>query len=110
MNKLLFTRWLRIFLPVSFFVVSVSAAEIEPRVVTPSSNNGPPSDAIVLFDGKDLSRWTNETGAEAKWKVANGFMEVVGGTGNIISKEEFADVQLHLEWASPEHPTGTGQS
>jgi hypothetical protein len=55
---------------------------------------------VVLFDGKDLSGWTGRDGV-AKWKVENGYMEVIKGTGNIWTKAEFGDCQLHVEWAAP---------
>lgn len=77
----------------------------EPPVVHPGP---PPSDAIVLFDGKDLSRWQSAGGGEAQWKVENGYMEV-NGTGSIRTQEQFGDVQLHVEWATPSVVTGTGQ-
>ena len=76
-----------------------------PRVVTPAatfSHNAPaPSDAIVLFDGKDLSQWENGKGQPAQWKVANGYMEVAKGKGDIHTKDEFSDFQLHIEFATP---------
>jgi hypothetical protein len=75
----------------------------EPAVVTPGTNGGPPSDALVLFDGKDFSAWN---GAE-KWKIENGTM--VCGKGDIRTKEGFGDCQLHIEWSSPTPATGTGQ-
>ena len=79
--------------------------EIEPKIVDP----GPlPSDAIVLFDGKDLSKWKGERGGEAKWKLENGAM-VVNGTGSFLTKEEFGDVQLHIEWATPAEVKSEGQ-
>ncbi len=98
-----------------------------PKVVvpgTPSSQEKPgrpPSDAIVLFDGKDLSKWqkqpTPKDGGKlipAGWKVENGYMEVVGGTGSIITRENFGDIQLHVEWAAPakivERSQGRGNS
>ncbi|MDW8310316.1 MAG: DUF1080 domain-containing protein [Verrucomicrobiales bacterium] len=75
-----------------------------PRVVTPgetfSHGAPPPADAIVLFDGTDLSKWRSNKGP-ARWKVENGYMEVVKDSGNIFSIEEFADCQLHLEFATP---------
>ncbi len=80
----------------------------EPRVVDPGPVGGPPSDALVLFDGKDLSQWKNDKGGEAKWKVADGFAEV-NGTGSIVTREEFGDVQLHVEWAAPAEVKGEGQ-
>jgi hypothetical protein len=70
----------------------------------------PPSDAIILFDGKDLSKWVSvKDGGPARWKVENGYMEVVAGTGDIQTVEEFGDCQLHIEWAAPAEVRGEGQ-
>jgi hypothetical protein len=84
-----------------------------PRIVTPAatfSHAAPaPSDAIVLFDGKDLSKWELAGGREPKWKVENGYMEVLPKSGPIRTKEKFADFQLHLEFATPAKVEGTGQ-
>lgn len=74
-----------------------------PRKVTPGKTNAaPPSDAIVLFDGTNLNEWAsrNDKGA-AGWDVANSIMTVKPGTGDIISKRKFGDIQLHIEWRSP---------
>lgn len=87
------------------------AAEPEPPIVTPGSENQlPPSDAIVLFDGKDFSKWqtTNKEGGEPKWEIVDGAMQVKKG-GSIRTKEEFGDVQLHVEWAAPAKVEGEGQ-
>lgn len=78
-----------------------------PAVVTPGetfSHGAPaPSDAIVLFDGTDLSKWKDQkTGEAAGWKVENGYMEVAPGSGSIQTKDEFGDFQLHIEFATPE--------
>ena len=71
-----------------------------PVVVTPAATVGaPPSDAIVLFDGKDLSKWKGAKG-EAHWKVQDGYMEETKG-GNLQTIDSFGDFQLHIEWASP---------
>jgi hypothetical protein len=75
----------------------------EPAVVDPGSPGGPPSDALVLFDGKDLSQWD---GGE-KWTVKDGCF--VAGPGTLRSKEQFGDCQVHLEWAAAEEITGSGQ-
>ena len=75
----------------------------EPKVVDPGPPGGPPSDAVVLFDGKDMSHWNN---AE-NWKVADG--AVTAGPGAIRSKEEFGDCQVHIEWASAKDAKGSGQ-
>lgn len=65
--------------------------------------NGVPSDAVVLFDGKDMSAWDN-TG---EWKVDDGAM--ISGKGNPVTKESFGDCQLHIEWSAPVPATGSGQ-
>lgn len=80
-----------------------------PAVVTPgtATEASPPADAIVLFGGEDLSGWTGR-GGRAQWKVEDGFMEV-NGTGDIQSREQFGDCQLHIEWATPETVSGTSQ-
>ncbi len=84
-----------------------------PAVVTPGatfSHLAPaPSDATVLFDGKDLSRWSNNKGAEAQWKVADGYCEAVRGTGMIRTRDKFTDFQLHLEFATPATVEGNSQ-
>jgi hypothetical protein len=68
-----------------------------------------PSDATVLFDGRDVSKWKKSNGQDAGWKVENGYLEVVKGTGDIFTREEFGpDVQLHVEFATPP-PVGDGQ-
>lgn len=82
--------------------------ESEPPVIDPGRVGGPPSDAMVLFGGGDLSAWKNLSGGPAKWRVENGILEV-NGTGNILTTEEFGDVQLHVEWASPSQVEGEGQ-
>ncbi|MGH9160748.1 MAG: 3-keto-disaccharide hydrolase [Vicinamibacteraceae bacterium] len=84
-------------------------AEAAP-VVTPGDSAAPPSDAIVLFDGKDLSHWVSEKGqGAAGWKVENGYMEVVKGAGGIATKQRFGDSQLHIEWAAPAEVEGESQ-
>ncbi|MHC4155084.1 MAG: family 16 glycoside hydrolase [Planctomycetota bacterium] len=71
-----------------------------PPVVTAASQpGGPPSDAIVLFDGKDLSQWVRTNGEPPKWKVENGYMEAVKKAGSIKTTRGFGDCQLHIEWA-----------
>ena len=80
-----------------------------PEVVTPAGQpGGPPSDAVVLFDGSDLSAWAGRDGSGAAWKVEHGYMEVVAGAGPIHTRRGFGDVQLHLEFMTPP-PAGAGQ-
>jgi hypothetical protein len=90
-----------------------------PPVITPGSPSTqdspgkPPSDAVVLFDGKDLSKWVGRNGAPAGWKVEDGAMIVPSrgtpGGGTIHTKGEFGDFQLHIEWAAPTPPKGSDQ-
>jgi hypothetical protein len=76
---------------------------------TPESPGRPPSDAIVLFDGKDLSNWRSADGGAAKWKVEAGYVEVVPKTGFIYTKQAFGDCQLHVEFREPTPPHGESQ-
>lgn len=85
-----------------------------PRVVDPGPIEkqkgfpfAAPKGAVVLFDGKDLSKWTGR-GGKASWKVDNGYFEVTR-TGGIQSKEQFKDFKLHIEWASPKVVKGESQ-
>jgi len=84
-----------------------------PKVVSPGNAvTEPPSDAIVLFDGKNLDQWTSvkTPGDPAKWKVEDGVFTVNKSAGNIQTKRSFTDYQLHLEWRIPADITGTGQA
>jgi len=88
-------------------LAATPSADREPPVVTPGTTGSPPSDAVVLFDGKDLSAWKSEEGGEPRWKVADGFMQV--GSKGLMTRQEFGAIQLHLEWASPAEVKGDGQ-
>ena len=86
----------------------------QPPVVDPGPAPGmrqPPSDAVVLFDGRSLANWRSADSASkpARWKVADGYMEVVAGAGNIATARGFGDVQLHIEWMAPMPAHGDGQ-
>jgi hypothetical protein len=83
----------------------VAADAPQPEVIDPGP---PPADAIVLFDGTDLSKWNNENGGAAKWIVRDGYAEV-NGTGSLMTKQQFGDVQLHVEWATPSKVESDGQ-
>jgi 3-keto-disaccharide hydrolase len=88
-----------------------------PPVVKPAAAaGGAPSDAIVLFDGKDLSKWQQQgQGAQAgrmvdpQWNVGDGYFEVAPHTGTLLTKEKFGDCQLHVEWSSPTEIRGNSQ-
>jgi hypothetical protein len=79
-------------------------------VVTPGKTaSEAPSDAIILFDGKDGSKWTSKSGGALGWTIADGALTVKAGTGEIISKDAFGDCQLHIEWRTPSEVKGDGQ-
>ena len=89
----------------------------ETRPMPPVVNPGPagppapvPSDAVVLFDGNDLSGWTHAKGQPAKWAVRDGYMETVKGTGGIQTTKTFGSCQLHVEWATPVPAVGASQN
>jgi hypothetical protein len=111
----------------TFFTVPVFAQQSEkakpedtefyepvPPVVTPGANNtAPPSDAIVLFDGKNLDEWVSaQDKSPARWTVADGVLTVnkEKGVGNIETKRSFKNYQLHVEWRVPANISGTGQA
>jgi len=89
------------------------AARPHPRVITPGATPGSaPSDAIVLFDGKDLSKWVQSRNgqlSDAQWPVKDGYFETGAGTGSILTREKFGDVQLHVEFATPSPGRGASQ-
>ena len=117
-----------------FMAITASAQEkdtFEPRYtevwdppvkVTSGEKNAPPSDAIILFDGKDLNEWTKTLGGDKdveesikseggtpEWLIENGAMTVKPKTGYIKTKQKFGDIQLHIEWRSPSVVKGEGQ-
>jgi hypothetical protein len=86
-----------------------------PPVITPGTASTQetagraPSDAVVLFDGKDLSKWVDAKGNPAQWKVENGYMQVAAKTGNILTRDAFGDCQLHVEFSEPSPGEGESQ-
>jgi hypothetical protein len=83
-----------------------------PAIVTPGATDAaPPSDAIILFDGKNEDEWVSaQDHTPAKWLVGDGVLTVAKGTGNIETKRSFKDYQLHVEWKIPTNITGSGQA
>ncbi|MBL7699746.1 MAG: DUF1080 domain-containing protein [Chitinophagaceae bacterium] len=80
-----------------------------PRVVS-APPSAPPSDAIVLFDGKDFSKWKSaKPGGSIQWTIADGAMTVKGGSGDIETVEQFDDYQLHIEFRTPAEVKGSSQ-
>lgn len=83
-----------------------------PKLVTPGKlSTDAPSDAIVLYNSKDVLQWEKEKGGTAGWKIdKDGALTVVKGSGNIATKQGFGDCQLHIEWREPAIIAGTSQS
>ena len=84
-----------------------------PKIVTPGATDAaPPSDAIVLFDGKNLNQWISsaDTTKPAGWVVKHGVMTVNKKAGDIQTKRKFTNYQIHLEWRVPTNVTGSGQA
>lgn len=80
-----------------------------PPKVTPGEGTAAPSDAVILFDGTDLSKWESEDGGPVHWKVEEGCFTVVPDKGSIQTKQSFGDMQLHIEWRAPFDVVGDGQ-
>jgi hypothetical protein len=106
----------------AFLCSAVAAAQIawpvhdpnrpQPPVVAPGPAGPPvppPADAVVLFDGQDLGAWTDAKGQPVRWKVENGYVEVVPKTGEIKTVKGFGDCQLHIEWMAPSPAKGADQ-
>jgi hypothetical protein len=92
-------------------IAAQKPAEPQPRVVTPGVRCGqPPDDAVVLFDGKDLSHWTTREGQPAHCAVDNGEILCKTGAGDLVSKETFRNAQIHLEFRPPFMPDQHGQA
>ena len=98
-----------------FAVLAVGAASDDPKAtevwspvppkVTPGPTAGaPPSDAIVLFDGRNLDAWKSVKGGAARWRVEDGELVIAPGAGDIQTRQNFGDVQLHVEWRAPKLP------
>lgn len=91
--------------------VATEQRTLEPPVINPGPavSPAPPSDALVLFDGKSLDKWEGIYGSPASWTVADGVFTVNKGRGNIRTKQVFTDYQLHMEWRVPKDIEGRGQ-
>lgn len=92
---------------------SKSTERYKPKVerVIPAKQYGQtPSDAIVLFDGKNLDEWTNKQGEASTWVVEDGIMHPIKGSGEIRTRRMFGDCQLHIEFKAPKKVTGKGQT
>jgi hypothetical protein len=120
MNFEKFFKLITILMPLLF--ISCKSEQIEkwsihdlsrpkPRVVRPGqTNDAPPSDAIILFDGTDFDHWKNVAGSgPVQWIIKDDYMQVVPQTGDIETRQAFGSCQLHIEWRTPAEIKGTGQ-
>jgi len=114
-NKKVFFRFYSLFfiflMPVYCYSQDPKLTEdwsVKPEVVIPGKKFSPPSDALVLFDGSDFSKWSGQDG-EVQWKIKGKAMEVVKGTGSIKTVQPFGNIQLHVEWRTPKKIEGEGQ-
>jgi hypothetical protein len=98
-------------LAAAFAALPLSAqSEPQPRAVEPAAQTGqPPADAVVLFDGKDLSQFSGPEGKPAGCSVADGAIVCETGSGDLVSRAKFRDAQIHMEWLSPSMPGCHGQ-
>jgi hypothetical protein len=116
MTREFFTALLICFFIKSFIVAQITdpvATEVwkpVPRKVVPGDMMAPPSDAIVLFDGKNINEWTHRNGDAVKWTLKEGYMTAAKGTGDIFTKRTFGDCQLHIEWQAPADDMDEGQN
>ncbi len=110
-SLLLFSSRLSFAQPAQSWKVHDMSRPLPPVVQVPGLKLpiAPPSDAMILFDGKDLSHWSGSDGGPAKWTVQDGHFSTVAGTGYIHTREAFGDVQLHIEWSTPLPAQGNGQ-
>ena len=109
-----------LFLVQILFVISiVNGQDKDPKVtelwepvppkVKPAEAGNPPSDALILFNGEDLSKWESARDGAALWKIEGDVMTVVPESGAIKTKDEFGSIQMHVEWRAPEEIKGDGQ-
>lgn len=115
MKKLLFPVFILLIIGQITYAQQMKPEETEywepvPPVVTPGTENAPPSDAIVLFDGKNFDQWESAVDhGPVKWLLSDGAMTVVKGTTDIQTKQPFGDCQLHIEWRTPAEVVGESQ-
>ena len=100
---------------VVFIVLAMAAGGAQdgaqPRVVAPAKEAAaPPSDAIVLFDGRNLDEWVHRGGQPARWALARGAMVCNSGTGDVYSRRKIASAQIHVEFAVPHMPNAHDQA
>ncbi len=91
-------------------LVACAQQQPQPPAVDPGKPGMPPSDAVVLFGGKDLSEWVHRDGRPAGWAVENGAVVCKSGTGDIVTKRKIGSAQIHVEFATPNMPNAKDQA
>jgi len=92
-------------------LLTIAALALVQKIVVPGAACGqPPSDAVVLFDGKDTAEWSYRDGRAAQWPVVDGALVSKSGTGNLYTKRKFGSAQIHVEFAVPSMPNAHGQA
>lgn len=96
---------------IACFTAALATADLpQPKAVNPGGPGQPPSDAVVLFDGKNLDGWQHIDGSPAKWAVENGEIVCKTGSGNIRTTESYGSAQIHIEFSTPDQRDATGQA
>jgi hypothetical protein len=91
--------------------VAVAAQEPQPREVIPGTNPGePPSDAIVLFDGRNASEWVHQDGRAGEWPIVDGALVCRSGSGDLYSRRKLGSAQIHVEFSTPDMPQASDQA
>ncbi len=102
---------MKLLLTISLLISAACAQEgPQPRVVTPGAPGQPPSDAIVLFDGKQANEWVHKDGRPAEWKLENGALVCNSGKGDLYSKRKIGSAQIHVEFSAPYMPKAKSQA
>ena len=101
---------MRSLLLASLLAATACGADPQPKAVDPGAPGTAPSDAIVLFNGTDISEWVYRDGRPAAWPVIDGAMVCKSGTGHIFTKRKIGSAQIHVEFAIPNMPQATDQA
>lgn len=91
-------------------VAAMAQPQPQPRVVDPGKPGQPPADAVVLFDGKDLSEWTQTNGKPAQWAIEKGEIVCKSGAGHIVTRRKIGSAQIHVEFSTPNMPQAKDQA
>ena len=104
-------RWIGIVLfGFSGWAAGLGQQPPQPRAVDPGCAAQAPSDAVVLFDGQDLSEWVHRNGQPAAWNIESGVIVCKSGTGDILTRRKIGSAQIHVEFSTPYMPQAKDQA